>query len=228
MSAARPPVKAIILDVFDTVLLSSGKARFKELYSQVYDDYNVTNSHDLSRSHDYNELLTQEISFGDYFDRYGDTRNSSEQKQGFLANMQEIFAEEKASFAPRDEWDDFLQQADERNLTLCLGSNLSLPYTEIVEEKLAPIPHKVYSCAIGIRKPDPKFFQTCCDIMNVDPSETIMIGNSFASDMKGAQNANLAHGFWIPTMRNLGATLPSNMRKIKSLTDVFATLDNRG
>lgn len=216
------PVKAIILDVFDTVLLRR-QLSFDNPYTQILSDLNVSHPKTVA-AQDYNLLLTQNISFADFIDRHADTTISVEQRAAFLHNAQQIFAQEKSAYTPRPEWKKFLDEAYSRDFKICLGSNLSQPYTEIVEEKLGDIPHKIYSCDIGIRKPNAAFFHACCDIMNVEPHETIMIGNSFPSDVKGAQNAKLAHGYWIPLKKDAKANTETNAVQLTSLMDVFAYL----
>lgn len=223
MSASVTPVKAIILDVFDTVLLRKSFP-YENPYMQILTDLEITDPKSVA-AQDYNDMLTKPISFAGYIDRHANADISTEQREIFLHNAQEVFAKEKGIYKTRPEWKIFQDEAASRNMKLCLGTNLSLPYTEIVNERFAQIPHKIYSCNIGARKPQAEFFQACCDMMNVQPHETVMIGNSFSSDMKGARNARLAHQFWIPLNKDI--TGKENERiatRITSLTDIFSHL----
>ena len=165
MSASVTPVKAVILDVFDTVLLRK-EFTYENPYMQILSDLNVADPKYIVKQ-DYNEMLTQPISFADYIDRHATAEISAEQREIFLNNAQQIFSKEKEIYYPRPEWQEFQDEAKARNIKLCLGTNLSLPYTEIVNDKLAQIPHKIYSCNVGAHKPQPEFFQACCDIMNL-------------------------------------------------------------
>jgi len=45
----------------------------------------------------------------------------------------------------------------------------------------------IFSYEIGIIKPDPKIFELCLQKLNAQPSETLIIGNSFKSDIMGAK-----------------------------------------
>lgn len=218
----KPSVRAIILDVFDTVLLRQDFSA-ENPYTQILKDLKVAHPQRVA-ARDYDVLLTQPVGFADYIARYEDASVTDAQRAIFLYNAQEIFAKEKRAYAPRPEWQDFLYEAKQRGLKVCLGSNLALPYTDIVEEKLGEVPHKIYSCAIGVRKPAPEFFEACCKIMQVAPCETAMIGNSFSSDIKGAQQAGMAEAFWIPRIKDRQASNGMTAPEITSLMDIFACL----
>lgn len=49
----------------------------------------------------------------------------------------------------------------------------------------------VTSESVGIEKPDPKIFQIATNRLNVTPGTSIMVGNSFESDIMGAFNAGI-------------------------------------
>merc|ERR1711991_36847 len=44
---------------------------------------------------------------------------------------------------------------------------------------------------LGFKKPDPRFFQSIIDKLNLNPSESLMIGNSYEKDIEGAKKAGL-------------------------------------
>lgn len=48
----------------------------------------------------------------------------------------------------------------------------------------------------GCMKPDPEFYQICCDRYQLDKAQSVMIGNELGSDMAGAKAAGI-DGFYI-------------------------------
>lgn len=49
----------------------------------------------------------------------------------------------------------------------------------------------VISCEIGVAKPDPEIFRMALDLLAAKPGDTVMIGDSAASDMAGAEAAGI-------------------------------------
>jgi putative hydrolase of the HAD superfamily len=54
----------------------------------------------------------------------------------------------------------------------------------------------VTSAALGIRKPNPKIFQTALDQLGASPFRTAMVGDTLGADVLGARNAGL-YSIWI-------------------------------
>jgi putative hydrolase of the HAD superfamily len=52
------------------------------------------------------------------------------------------------------------------------------------------------SAAVGIRKPDPYIFQLALDHFAVQPEQAVMVGDTLAADVRGAQNIGMA-SVWI-------------------------------
>jgi 2-haloalkanoic acid dehalogenase type II len=52
------------------------------------------------------------------------------------------------------------------------------------------------SAALGIRKPNPRIFQTALDHWGIPASQAAMVGDSLGADILGARNAGI-YGIWI-------------------------------
>jgi len=52
------------------------------------------------------------------------------------------------------------------------------------------------SAAFGIRKPSPRIFERALEILNVQPSQAIMVGDTLDADILGANNAGI-YSIWI-------------------------------
>ena len=57
----------------------------------------------------------------------------------------------------------------------------------------------VISSDYGFRKPDPRLFHIALDLLDVEASEAVYIGNNYNTDIIGARNARLAAAFLIRT-----------------------------
>jgi HAD superfamily hydrolase (TIGR01662 family) len=52
-------------------------------------------------------------------------------------------------------------------------------------------PHRIYSCDVGYRKPDPRIFQIALRALEVQPAEAVFIGDDLNADIYGAQRAGM-------------------------------------
>lgn len=77
---------------------------------------------------------------------------------------------------------------------------------------------------LGVEKPNIEFFEkTFSSIGQVDPRETIIIGDSLSSDIRGGNNAGILTCWYNP----LGKEAPENLRidyEIEDLHQVFDLL----
>lgn len=219
------PVSAIILDAFDTTLVRDRKDVLHDPYREMLLDLGISSPSSCLKE-DRAFLLTTTTSFKTYLERHI-TPLSNIQPAALLASMDSLFAYHYNAYNPRPEWEDFVEQAKTHQIKLCIGSNLATPYIRTIKDKLPQAAHHVYSCEIGLQKPDAAFFQHFCDIMGTHPQETLMIGNSYRSDITGARNAGLADAFWIPDTNRVIQAAEKGTTLIRSLNDVFPLLHNK-
>jgi putative hydrolase of the HAD superfamily len=79
---------------------------------------------------------------------------------------------------------------------------------------------------LGIRKPDPRIFRQAAEILSVEPRECLYVGDSYESDVLGAQGAGMRACWFNP--RRLpppcGGTSPAF--EVASLAEVLDLLDD--
>lgn len=93
------------------------------------------------------------------------------------------------------------------NWRLCVASNADVSDEPDIHRALQRADldkwfERIYcSRRMGVKKPDPQFFAYILKDMNVEPSQVIMVGDSFPSDVLGA-NASGLRSVWL-NWRNL-------------------------
>ncbi len=61
------------------------------------------------------------------------------------------------------------------------------------------LPHRVYSCTLEFRKPDPRIFELGLGGLSICAEETIFIGDSFRADVRGANRMGMVSVLKDPT-----------------------------
>jgi HAD superfamily hydrolase (TIGR01509 family) len=79
----------------------------------------------------------------------------------------------------------------------------------------ALIDELVVSEQVGVAKPDPRIFQFALDRVGVRPSETVMFGDSWSSDVLGARSAGVT-AVWFNRFRQTNPE-PRLVREVRSL-----------
>lgn len=109
------------------------------------------------------------------------------QKEGLLNNeLNSVFV-----------YDDVVEVLSflKQHFKLFLISNLASPYKKpFFEANLECFFENIlFSCDVGIIKPNPFIFKEIETITKVKPNEILMIGDSYNSDIKGAKNMGWSH-----------------------------------
>jgi putative hydrolase of the HAD superfamily len=60
------------------------------------------------------------------------------------------------------------------------------------ETQLAPyFDATVFSCAVGINKPDPRVYRLACEELDVDPAEAVFVGDGARDELPGAERVGM-------------------------------------
>ncbi len=91
---------------------------------------------------------------------------------------------------------EMLQELQRRKLKLGIISNTFVPPSaldrHLTQEKLIEyFPLRVYSCDVGVRKPQPKIFEVALDHLGLQPEDVLFIGDSPAADIHGARRVGM-------------------------------------
>jgi putative hydrolase of the HAD superfamily len=50
---------------------------------------------------------------------------------------------------------------------------------------------EVFSCSVGLKKPDPRIYQLACEQLGVEPSEAVFVGDGANDELAGAERAGM-------------------------------------
>ena len=83
----------------------------------------------------------------------------------------------------------------------------------------------IISAELGVGKPDPRIFETALAALDLKPQHAVMIGDSLARDVAGAQAAGM-RAIWIDrgTRENVPAPAPVPDARVAGLTEVRSAL----
>ena len=92
-------------------------------------------------------------------------------------------------------------------------SNLAAPYKKPVQalgiEKYFDV--IVFSCDVGVAKPAPSIFQLALEQLGSSPAETIMVGDSYKSDVEGSSKIGVRG---IQLVRNGAQNRPNEISEL--------------
>jgi putative hydrolase of the HAD superfamily len=102
-----------------------------------------------------------------------------------------------------------------KNIQIGLISNLASPYKiPFLKSELTEYFNEVIlSCDIGITKPDPQIYQKMILSLNIQPYQTIMIGDSIRNDVEGPKSIGM-NALYLDRNGN-------SKNSIKSLDEIF-------
>jgi HAD superfamily hydrolase (TIGR01509 family) len=108
--------------------------------------------------------------------------------------QQVVLGKQLATFVLRDGTLETLDALRAKGVRLALLSNLASPYQEPIRRLglEAKVDVAVYSCDVGLAKPDPAIFRLTLARLGVaDPARALMVGDREDLDAQGAEGAGL-------------------------------------
>ncbi len=107
--------------------------------------------------------------------------------QNDLTALNAALDEDIAAIEPFQDAEVILRELKQRGIPTALISNLATPYKQpFFTHHLAPyFDVVVFSCDCGMLKPDSRIYDAALKQLGANPDETIMVGDSFRSDVDG-------------------------------------------
>ena len=101
--------------------------------------------------------------------------------------------EEVASAETYPETRSVLDDLRKRNIKLGLVSNLASPYKKpfFVLRLDQYFDEVIFSCDIGLRKPETKIYQKIIEMLKINPAQTLMTGDKVSADVDGPKSIGM-------------------------------------
>jgi len=102
-------------------------------------------------------------------------------------------ASTRAMLTPRPGAVETLHELRERGLRVGLITVCSEDVPEIWDETPFPglFDSTVFSCAVGLRKPDPRIYRLACEELRVEPAEAVFVGDGANDELAGAERVGM-------------------------------------
>lgn len=183
VGVVRP--KAVLLDVFDTVLKIQNRT---EPYAKLMSSQSVENKKEFRRF-----VMTK----GGEFQKLMEM-TSQETKTTFLRQLQE----EVYSIEIREGAVNLFDTLNKNGVKWALCSNLATPYARHVESNWPWMAkNATFSCDVGWLKPDKEIFEHAARRLGCVTQDVWMVGNSYQNDAIGAIDAGCAGAIWLTPTR---------------------------
>jgi HAD superfamily hydrolase (TIGR01549 family) len=104
---------------------------------------------------------------------------------------------------------------------LLTNGNYKIQQEKVAACGMRSIMSNIVICGeIGCQKPDTAAFEYIADILNVKPSDCIMVGDSYRADIEGALDSSFYRAIWITEKDEGTHVLPKNVLKYRSVVKV--------
>ena len=102
-------------------------------------------------------------------------------------------ASTRAMLKPRPGAIETLHELRERGLRVGLITVCSEDVPEVWDETPFPglFDSTVFSCAVGLRKPDPRIYQLACQELGVEPADAMFVGDGANDELAGAERVGM-------------------------------------
>lgn len=175
------PIRGLVFDLYGTLVTrGEGWRAYRELIFKTLPPWAWRSARRTALTHPIPTIA-------EFREHFGSRRGPSSE------HFEQLIAEGLAAVQLVDGCIATLERARESGLKLALLSNLATPYKQPVFE-LGLDRHfdeLVFSCDVGMAKPDRAIFEYTAAWLGLAPAELIMIGDSGHDDVRGARSAGL-------------------------------------
>ncbi len=189
-------IKAVIFDLFGTLIDSFNEKEFKQILSEMASSlslpedsfyhlwYNSFNQRALGIF----ETLEENFKF------IANQLNKPLNREGIDQAIDIRFKYSKKTLVPRDDAISTLKHLKIKNLKIGLISDCTYEIPSIWESSLLAqhFDSVVFSCIVGIKKPDPRIYRLACKKLKVKPKNCLYIGDGSSSELTGALQVGMS------------------------------------
>lgn len=175
-------IQAVVFDLYDTLIYFANKTK---PYAKLFSDLELTPEE---------MKLGRKIALTENFqDLVGLATRLKPDHHLDLANYEMEIKNEAASSTLYSESKNVLEKLRNRNLKRGLISNLASPYKKpFFELELNEYFNEIiFSCDVGLRKPDPRIYKLMIQRLGIDPSAALMTGDKLHADVSGPKSIGM-------------------------------------
>lgn len=115
-------------------------------------------------------------------------------EEGLVSRAADLWlALERRALIPRDDAIETLSRVREAGLKIGLISDCSHPLPEVWPDtpfaRLIDVP--VFSCEVGVRKPDPRIYHLACNRLGIRPECCLYVGDGGSEELTGASRVGM-------------------------------------
>jgi len=241
MNDARPPLRAVFLDIGDTVMRPNPS--WEHVYAMAFEEFGIHVEIDdlhvaLRRAYHHGGWgmdggfePTEETSF-----RRTIEIDAAAIAELGLAPMPDAFYRRLAElFMVTSHWHIFpdaypvLEALQERGLTVGAVSNWVWNLPELLHalDLVSHFDFIAASARIGFEKPHPRIFQWALQEADVDPAAVIHVGDHIDADVEGARGVGIDPVLIDRNERYRADDVPAGVPVIRSLEELLPIVDDR-
>lgn len=175
-------IKAVVFDLFGTLVFNEDT----KSYFRLFVDLGLKTSEEFRNA--------KRIALVEDFDNLGGfiKRIKPDAKMDIEYYVAEV-KKEISSTRLYPETKNVLEELKKRDLKLGLISNLATPFKECFFNLGLNkyFSHVLFSCEIGLKKPDPRIYQIMIDRLAIDNSYILMVGDTLIADVDGPRSVGM-------------------------------------
>ncbi len=188
-------IKAVIFDLFGTLVDSFNAQEYKQILSEMASSLSIP------------EIQFQDLWSNSFNQRALGVFKSIEENVIFIGKELKVpikkssveqairtrFIYSRKTLVPREDAIDTLKQIKNLGLKIGLISDCSFEVPQIWDSTslAAYFDGVVFSCSVGMKKPDPKIYHLACKKLEVKPKYCLYIGDGSSRELSGALHVGM-------------------------------------
>lgn len=170
----RKKIKAVIFDLYGTLVFKEVDLNPYRMLLSRLNDFGIPVK-DLPKT-----IMTKPLNLIDIANQFGGLL--SEDEIGYYEN---ILEQELLGIRLHEGAENLIKALEKMGVKVAICSNLALPYEKPAKQLLPFVNNWICSFRVGMKKPDPEIYHLCLKTLGCQASQTLMVGDSLANDVRG-------------------------------------------
>ncbi|MHA2287660.1 MAG: HAD family hydrolase [Promethearchaeota archaeon] len=188
-------IKAIIFDLFGTLVDSFNAQEHKQVLSEMASSLSLPSEpfYDLWSGSFNQRALGVFKSIEESMIFISKELNLPLNKSGVEQAIRTRFNYTKSSLVPREDAIDTLKQLRNIGFKIGLISDCTFEVPQLWDSTLLAehFDNVIFSCFVGMKKPDPRIYRLACKKLKVKPKNCFYVGDGSSRELSGARNVGM-------------------------------------